>query len=178
VGTCLGGKNEDASCPSPHRKSQYSRWLPRFDRSSGLPEKMSEVLGQPSGLPENTHEDSGGSGRLPGNMSEVLGRTCRLPASTPDKIGTITMKPANMSEAVGNISGLPEKMSGNSNHPPAFPSGRPKNFAGISGRHFNGVEHQRFSAAVEGRTGVIATGVFRGVPTVKRKARRTVYEKI
>ncbi|HEV2805122.1 MAG TPA: hypothetical protein VGW57_09355 [Chthoniobacterales bacterium] len=120
---------------------------------------MSEVLGQPSGLPENTHEDSGGSGRLPGNMSEALGRICRLPASTPDKIGTITMKPANMSEVVGNISGLPEKMPGNSSHPPAFHSGRPENFAGISGRRLNGIEHQRFSAAGAGRTGVIATGV-------------------
>jgi hypothetical protein len=92
-------------------------------------------------------------------MSEVLGRICRLPASTPDKIGTITRKPANMSEAVGNISGVPEKMSGNSDHPPAFPSGRPEHFAGISARRLNGVEHQRFSAAGEGRTGVIATGV-------------------
>jgi hypothetical protein len=44
-------------------------------------------------------------------------------------------------------------------HPAAFHSGRPENFAGISARHFNGVEHQRRSAAGEGRTGVIATGV-------------------
>jgi hypothetical protein len=71
-----------------------------------------------------------------------------------------------MSEVVGNISGLPEKMPGNSDHPPAFHSGRPENFAGISARRFNGVEHQGFSVVGERRTGVIATGVFREVPTV------------
>lgn len=66
-----------------------------------------------------------------------------------------------MSEVVGNISGLPEKMAGNSDHPPASHSGRPENFAAISARRFNGVEHQRFSVAGEWRTGVIATGVVR-----------------
>jgi hypothetical protein len=57
-----------------------------------------------------------------------------LPASTPDKIGTVTVQPASRSEVVGNISRLPEKMPGNSGHSPAFHSGRPKNFAGISAR--------------------------------------------
>jgi hypothetical protein len=94
-------------------------------------------------------------------MSEGFDALRLLPASTPDKIGTITVQPANMSEVVGNISGLPEKIPGNSDHPPAFHSGRPQNFAGISVRRFNGVEDQGFSVVGERRTGVIATGVFR-----------------
>ena len=94
-------------------------------------------------------------------MSEASDALRLLPASTPDKIGTITVQPASMSEVVGNNSGLPEKMSGNSGHSPAFHSGRPENFAGISVRRFNGVEHQRFSVVGERRTGVIADGVVR-----------------
>jgi hypothetical protein len=91
-------------------------------------------------------------------MSEGFDAPRLLPASTPDNFGTITAQPANMSEVVGNIAGLPEKMSGNFGHPSAFHCGRPENFAGISGRRFNGVEHQGFSVVGERKTGVIATG--------------------
>lgn len=110
----------------------------------------------------NCVSSSGGSGRLPGNMPEGFDALRLLPASTPESFGTITVQPANMSEVAGNNSGFPEKMPGNSDHPPAFHSGRPKNFAGISARRFSGVEHQRFSVVGERRTGVIATGVLGG----------------
>jgi len=52
------------------------------------------------------------------------------------------VQPVNMSQ-IGNASALSEKRSGNSNDPPASHSDRIEDFAGLSARRFNGVEHQR-----------------------------------
>jgi hypothetical protein len=124
------------------RKVRYLKALPRFDGSTGLPEKMPEVVGQASRLPENTLEDFEQVPTLRENMSEALGRSSRLPANTSERFGTITVQSGNTPEVVGNISGLREKMPDNSDHPPLFHSGAPENFAGISGLRFNGVERE------------------------------------
>src|SRR3954468_6903194 len=85
LGTCFGGKNGDASCPSPLRKLQSLRELPRFDGSSGLPDNTTEVIGYAAALPENTHEGSGGSGLLPGNMSEGFDALGCFPPARPTR---------------------------------------------------------------------------------------------
>jgi hypothetical protein len=130
------------------------------------PESLNSYFPPTAGSPAATNVQATTTRIIMAEGSEALRL---LPASTPDKIGTITVQPANMSEVVGNISGLPEKMPGNSGHSPAVHSGRPENSAGISVRRFNGVEYQRFSVVGERKTGVIATGVFRELPTVSEK---------
>jgi hypothetical protein len=128
--------------------------LPLFEGSTGVPEKMSEVVGQASRLPENTPEDFEQAPTLRENMSEALGRSPGFPANTSERFGTITVQSGNTPEVVGNISGLAEKTPGSSDHPPVFHPGAPEHFAGISGRRFKGVEHQRSRLAGERRTGV------------------------
>jgi hypothetical protein len=68
-------------------------------------------------------------------------------------------------------------MSGNSDHPPAFHSGDPENFAGISVRGFNDVEHLGIGVVGEERMEGISTGVFWGVADSKRKSREPVQHK-
>lgn len=124
------------------RKVRHLKALARFDGSTGLPEKMPEVVGQPLALPENTPEDFEQAPALRENMSEDFGQAPTLRENTPEHFEQAPTLRENMSEVLGKISGLPEKTPGNSDHPPAFPPGAPENFAGISGRRFKGVEHQ------------------------------------
>lgn len=154
---------------APSHSPEVASALRGVEGSSGLPKNLSPPVKRPIGLPANTQPDVSGSGRLPADLSPRVKRCRLLPESTPPNGSTLSATPANLSTGVSNRSGLPEKMPSSVDHPARSQLAAPPRVGGFFLLHANAPNVAKRAVAGESRTGVIVTGVIRGVLPVKRK---------